>query len=298
MLLSMTGFGSASCRDLGYVVSAEVKSVNNRYLKTSIRLPEGLTAFESKIDELIRGSIARGTVNLTVKLERETSDQHVCINESALLEYLAVARRVRESSDLARETPLGDMVDYLRLPGVIQDHSAEDNTDPEALWTLVANCVQQTLDALREMRRVEGDSTEKYLLENLALLRQCNDRVKELAPKVVENYREKTYERVSNALKSAGVTLDPKDLIREVAIFTDKVDISEEISRLYSHLTQFKAVMTSETACGKKLDFLTQEMFRETNTIGSKANSPDIADLVVEMKATVERIREMVQNVE
>ena len=148
------------------------------------------------------------------------------------------------------------------------------------------------------MREVEGASTQKYLAQNISELRTMIEEVKRIAPTVVENYRAKLTERVTKALEETSVDLDPSALIREVAIFTDRVDISEEIARFISHLSQFSNTMECEKVCGKKLDFLTQEMFRETNTIGSKANSQDVLRLVVEMKSVIERIREMVQNVE
>jgi uncharacterized protein (TIGR00255 family) len=148
------------------------------------------------------------------------------------------------------------------------------------------------------MREAEGESMKRDLTENLNELRRLIGEVEALAPAVVENYRRRLTERVAKILADEGATLEPSDLIREIAVYTDRVDISEEIVRFYSHLKQFEETMETEATCGKKLDFITQEMFRETNTIGSKANSPDVLARVVEMKSGIERIREMVQNVE
>lgn len=300
MLISMTGFGSATTRENGFVVSSEIKAVNNRFLKTSIRLPEGFASLESKIDELLHSRIARGSVNFSLKIDRETVASDFDINFDAVKRYVRKSVAfAQENSDLPAFNGIGNWVDFLRLPGVIQDRSSSDRENlPELLWPSIAKNIDEALVKFQEMRRVEGEATQKYLAENIEILRASIGEVKALAPKVVELYRERLTERVSKVLAENGAELNPSDLIREIAIYTDRVDISEEISRFYSHLDQFGYAMEHETACGKKLDFVTQEMFRETNTIGSKANSPDVLKFVVEMKSTIERIRENVQNVE
>lgn len=301
MLVSMTGFGSATTRDSEYLISSEIKAVNNRFLKTSIKLPDGLASLETKIDELLRANIVRGTVSVSVRLVRESSVSDYEVNAEALRRYLAAAVSFKkEAGDLDIETcALGSMVEFMRLPGVIQDKSnsgAENLAD--RLWSAIEQNLKDALGPFQKMRDTEGAATQKYLAENILQLRDSISEVARLAPTVVENYRARLAERVSKALEGRDVTFDESAIIREVAIYADRVDISEEISRFRSHLDQFDGAMANEKACGKKLDFLTQEMFRETNTIGSKANSPDVLKLVVEMKSTIERIREMVQNVE
>lgn len=300
MLISMTGFGSASSSERGFLISSEIKAVNNRFLKTTIKLPDGFASLETKIDELLRSRLIRGSVNCSIKLERVEQQNDLEIDYDALRRYVDEKKNFEEKfPECAVFSGVGYFVDFLRLPGVIRDKSASERENlPETLWNAVAQNISEALGRLQEMRKTEGEATAKYLAGNLEQLRVSIGEIKELAPRVVENYREKLGERVGKALAEKGATLDPVDLIREVAVYTDKVDISEEISRFYSHLAQFEKTMNGESACGKKLDFLTQEMFRETNTIGSKANSPDVLKLVVEMKSTIERIREMVQNVE
>ncbi len=231
---------------------------------------------------------------------RETVGADFDINFDALRRYLAEAARfVNENADLPAIADKGSLVEYMRLPGVIQDKSnANVENLPELLWPAIAENLTAAIEAFQTMRQVEGAATEKYLADNIAQLRVAIDEVKRIAPTVVENYRARLTERVSKVMQENGVELDPAALIREVAIYTDRVDVSEEIQRFNSHLDQFGATMANEKACGKKLDFLTQEMFRETNTIGSKANSPDVLKLVVDMKSAIERIRENVQNVE
>lgn len=296
----MTGFGAASTREGGFVVSSEIKAVNNRFLKTSIRLPDGFASLELKIEEKIRAKLARGSVNFSLRLDRVATENDFGFNFVALKQYLTEAKRfATENPELALFDRRGTFVDFARLPGVVRDNSQTEKENlPEILWNAIARNVDEALAAMQKMRETEGAATAAYLAENLEQLRVSIGAVEKFAPQVVENYRRRLTERVGKALAGEGATLDPADLIREIAVYTDRVDISEEISRFYSHLKQFGATMQNEPICGKKLDFLTQEMFRETNTIGSKANSPDVLREVVEMKSTIERIREMVQNVE
>ena len=233
-------------------------------------------------------------------IERETLDDEVEINFAALARYMREARAfLAGSGSEFSGAPLGSVVEYLRLPGVIGDkRSSERESLPDRLWDAIARNVDEALENLQAMRRAEGESTRSYLASILDELRERIAGVKELAPTMVESYRERVSERVAKALAEVGAELNPGDVAREIAIYTDRVDISEEIARFESHVAQFDAAMKNESSVGKKLDFLTQEMFRETNTIGSKASSPEILQRVVEMKSAIERAREMVQNVE
>ena len=301
MLTSMTGFGAASTCEDGYVISTEIKAVNNRFLKTSMRLPDGFAVLESKIEERLRAKLARGSVNFSLRLEKEATDAEIGVDFNALKRYLSEAKRfAAENSELVASDNLGALVDYMRLPGVLQDASRSvDKTGlPERLWDAIVRAVDAALEQMQAMREAEGESMKRDLTENLNELRRLIGEVEALAPTVVENHRRRLTERVAKVMADEGATLNPSDLIREIAVYTDRVDISEEIVRFYSHLKQFEETMENEATCGKKLDFITQEMFRETNTIGSKANSPDVLARVVEMKSGIERIREMVQNVE
>jgi uncharacterized protein (TIGR00255 family) len=239
-------------------------------------------------------------VNFSLRLEKDAAESEIGLNFDALKRYLSEAKRFAlENPELASVDNLGALVDYLRLPGVAQDASRSEKTGlPELLWEAIARNVDAALEQMQAMREAEGESMKRDLTENLAELRRLIGEVETLAPTVVENHRRRLTERVAKVMADEGATLNPSDLIREIAVYTDRVDISEEIVRFYSHLKQFEEAMENEATCGKKLDFITQEMFRETNTIGSKANSPDVLARVVEMKSGIERIREMVQNVE
>jgi len=188
----------------------------------------------------------------------------------------------------------------LTLPGVIKEtiHS-DDKTS--SVWPVLETAVKQAIDELQTMRRKEGDSMTTDLCENSRQLLELVNQIEQYVPRVAEQYRAKLNERVGRVMAEQNLTLDPADLVREVALFVDRSDISEEIVRFRSHLNQFDSVIADadpKDGCGRRLDFLVQEMFREVNTIGSKANDPEITKVVVELKTVIERIREMVQNIE
>lgn len=289
----MTGFGGANTRRNGYVIASEIKTVNNRYFKAALRISDGFSSLEPLIESLLRSKIDRGTINVQLKIRREEGRSRFQINRTALSYYIDSARRTAES---AAGLALGGAADFFRLPGVIEESDEPDSA--QDVWQAVEENLTRALGALSEMRRREGDEMEK------AIRRHCGDlveriaKIEELVPQVSARYREKLLERVSAIMAEHQLAADETDFIREIALFVDKSDISEEIVRFRSHLEQFDAAMKTTAPCGKRLDFLTQEMFREVNTIGSKANFSEITYWVVDMKTIVEKIREMVQNVE
>jgi len=297
----MTGYGGATVRENGVTVFVEIKTVNNRYLKVSLRVSDGYAALESRVENLVRESLKRGTVNVSVRITREKTEGDYAINEDVLKRYVRQLQQIESELGVANNLVLSQMV---TLPGVAEESvPSEDRT--EKVWPIVEQTVKLALGKLDEMRFAEGRSMVDDLSENCRQLSELIEKISVLAPNVVEQYRLRLTERVERIMADHQLVLDPTDLIREVAVFTDKSDISEEIVRFRSHLIQFgdvmKDVMKKENpkdGCGRKLDFLTQEMFRETNTIGSKANDAEITKNVVEMKTIIERVREMVQNVE
>ena len=290
----MTGFGAAATHVGGYVVTSEIKTVNNRYLKTALKISDGFSSLETKIDALLRQFIDRGTVNVFLRIRPEKAGARFQIDRTALDGYLSAANAI---ADGGSPIPPGTLADFFRLPGVIVDGTGED--DPAAAaWGPVEANLRTALAALEEMRVREGESMAANLRGLCAALTERIGEIETLAPKVAEQYRERLIERIGKIMSEHNVELNPADLVREVALFTDKADISEETVRFRSHLDQFDKAMNLAESCGKRLDFLTQEMFREVNTIGSKANQPEITKIVVEMKNVIERVREMVQNVE
>ena len=300
MLYSMTGFGSAVCKEENVSVSVELKTVNNRYFKLSLRLTDGYGALEQRIESLLRKVIERGTINANVRIVSARDGCSFHVNAAILESY------VQQLSDTAAElgqkgyAPHGSLaLDRIAfLPGVVTTENECSEVDNKKIEILFDKAIREALDALQAMRRTEGESMAKDLTANLEYLRQLIAGIAELAPRVAPLYRQKLKERIEKIMTDQGLSLGDADFVRELAVYADRCDISEEMVRFQSHLEQFTSAMQLRESCGRKLDFLTQELFREANTIGSKANDVDITKHVVEMKTVIERIREMVQNIE
>ncbi len=289
MLLSMTGHGQASTQNDQVRVVAEVRTVNNRFLKTSINCDLD-AAHQSKLESLIKKHVRRGSVNLRVKTQILESGGEHKLNEAALRSYWL------QLSEVAGNSQSINIESLLLLPGVVETNI--DETLTETVWPLAKQAAIEALESLNQMRKIEGEVMQKDMLANSDLILQHLDSVKQYAPQVIESYSRRMTDRINSLLESHDVTIDPTAIIKEVGVFAEKVDISEETVRLGSHVEQFQKIVNAENSDGKKLDFLVQEMLRETNTIGSKANNVEIAKQVVEIKSAIERIREMVQNVE
>ena len=288
MLLSMTGQGSAITTADGTTVSVEIRAVNNRHLKIHLRCPDSLIAIESAIEKCIRNVTTRGTVNVNIKVEKHSRAGDFSID----LELLASYREQLQSeatSEVSTEA-------LLSLPGVVTSNSADRSS--EAKRKLILNTVEDALVQFNQMRTSEGEALSSDFNLQLKRLEDLIVKIRERAPIVIQRYSDRLAEKLNQLLQQHNVTLSDSDLTREIGIFADRCDITEELVRLDSHLGQFREVMQSEQSEGRKLDFITQELFREINTIGSKANDATIANCVVESKTVVERIREQVQNIE
>lgn len=294
MLLSMTGFGEGHRRQNSTTVAVEVRTINSRYLKVSVRAPDGYTALESEIESLVRQSVRRGTVQVNVRVEREASADDFRINDVVLRSYRDQVDRLLTGSIASEETVLAAI---LALPGVVHEATSR-GVDAETEWPVLREAIISALDQLTQMRTREGQAMADDLQSNCAIIARELDAVEKRAPLVVESYAQRLRERLNTLLAAHDVHLEPADIVREVGMFAERGDIQEEIVRLRSHLGQFDEIMRTDDSVGRKLEFVTQEMFRETNTIGSKANDAEIARHVVEMKAAIERMREMIQNVE
>ncbi len=294
MLLSMTGFGEAHTQRDGLDVSVEVRCVNSRYLKLSTRLTEGYSSLEPQTESVVRKRIRRGTIQISIRVNREKSPDDYKINTEVLRSYLSQIESVQKESDQSRQIGLENL---LLLPGVVGEESKRFSDAAES-WPLVHETLDAALLNLDQMRSDEGRAMADDLKANLDAVAASLDQVQSRAPLVAEAYRERLTERLNRILAERDVVLDSSDLIKEVGMFADRSDISEEIVRLRSHVEQFTAIMQMDASSGRKLDFLTQEMVREGNTIGSKANDVEIARHVIEIKTAIERIREMIQNVE
>jgi len=290
----MTGFGEAVRRTETVTVTVEVRTINSRYFKFNVRLPEGFAALEPRIEGAVRGRIKRGTVQVQVRVDRQSSSQDFAINGQVLDSYREQLNALTHDWISADPVHIDSL---LLLPGVVQDTSRQ-RLDANEDWPLVEAVLLEAINGLATMRVDEGAAMAADLESQCHAIDRTLDEIESLAPGVVEAYRQRLLARLNTTLARLDVHSDAADLLREVSLFSERSDISEETVRLRSHLSQFREIMGYSTSSGRKLEFLTQEMFRETNTIGSKANDVEIARHVVEIKAAIERLREQVQNVE
>lgn len=287
MVNSMTGHGQASVEQDQYRVAVEIRTVNNRFLKTSINTDLS-TEIESRVEQRLKATLRRGSVSVRIKTVNLQSSQNARLNADVIQSYWT------QLSEIAGGSQSINVESLLTLPGVIDD---TDTADQEDVWPVVESALDEALKRLVEMRGTEGKAMQVDMLSNIDAIETELTGVKELAPTVSEAYSKRLTERINKLLEKFDVTVTASDVVREVGVFADRSDVSEETVRLSTHLEQFRLVIEQPTP-GKKLDFLVQEMLRETNTIGSKANNADIAKHVVEIKTAIERVREMVQNIE
>lgn len=290
----MTGHGESQGRENNVAVAVEVRTINSRYFKLSVRSGDGYTSLETPIENVVRQHIRRGTVQVHVRVDREASPDDYQLNSAVLAGYRRQLEAVKEELHLLDALPLESL---LLLPGVVDERAAR-NVDADADWPLIERILIAALENLAHMRVEEGEAMAADLSANCGLVARELAEIEKLAPRSVEAYRKRLADRLNALLAPLGAQVQAADIVREVGIFAERADISEEIVRLRSHLDQFDVYMGQDEGSGRKLEFLTQEMFRETNTIGSKANDADIARHVIEIKAAIERMREMIQNVE
>jgi uncharacterized protein (TIGR00255 family) len=290
----MTGFGEARGQSNGIAVSIEVRAINSRHLKLSYRASEGYGALEPEVEAVTRDIIRRGTVQLNLRVERPASGEDYRINSPVIENY---RKQLEAYTGRSEWNDADDLRMLLSLPGAVDERRNSDR-DPREDWPIIEPVLREALSALSKMRAEEGVALAADLAHNGRLVMEALDSVAKRAPEVVQSYQSRLTQRVEQALSELNVTVQPADLLREVALFADRSDISEEIVRLRSHLQQYEAALMLPESSGRKLEFIAQEMGREINTIGSKANDAEISKLVVEIKTALERIREQIQNVE
>ena len=292
MILSMTGYGDAQRMTDGVSYALEIRSLNNRYLKPSIKLPEHLQFLESEVEKLLRARLVRGTVNYTVRVRDTSAEAAYEINVAALQTYLDQLSAVKHTGNVSV-----DLAAVLALPGVCQPPELDESAR-ERQWEIVESLTSEAIEKLLVMRAEEGRALRTDLLGHTAAIRNELAAVAERVPVVVVEYHKRLTQRVNELIGQAKLKLAEQDLAKEVAVFAERCDISEEIARLTCHLEQFDQLCDSKQHAGRKLDFLSQEMLREANTIGSKSNDSTIARHVVEIKGLIDRVKEQVQNVE
>lgn len=297
MLFSMTGYGEACGQSSTTTVSLEIRTVNNRHLKVTVRGTEPYPILEAEFEKIIRRGLKRGTVHITVRVDRPPGSLGPKIDGELLASYFDQIRSAcPEANDAAAIGPI--LSGLLTLPGVAPEVGGRSSA-PEDEWPLVEELLNEAMSKLNSVRRDEGRSmTEEFQQLSRKLSDELAD-IKQILPRVVEDYRQRLVERIRQALANTGTAVEPDQLIREVAIYADRTDVSEEVVRLESHLVQLQDVMNAEIeAPGRRLEFIIQEIGRETNTLGSKAGDVSISRHVVEMKATLEKMKELVANIE
>lgn len=296
MLLSMTGYGEARYQSEQLNLSIELRALNNRYLKVSVRAADPYHLLEAEFEKVIRRTIRRGTLQVHLRCEKLSTTQDFRLNTVALHSYAAQVQRVAEQLKMT-DAAAAMMSQVLALPGVVLESGSSSHRLHED-WPLIENVLVEAISQLQSMRQEEGRAMAQELLSHRDTIARHLERIRGRIPQIMEAYRDRLLARVKSLLNELDIKIDRSDLIKEVSIYAERSDIAEEVVRLGSHLDQFQEIMNEPESPGRKLEFLTQEMFREANTIGSKAGDVEISREVVEIKGTLEKIRELIQNVE
>ncbi|MGP1618339.1 YicC/YloC family endoribonuclease [Peptostreptococcus stomatis] len=293
MAKSMTGFGIGEFKDQYYNLSVECKTINHKYLDINPRMPRKLSFLEDKLRFLIKDHLSRGRVDIFVKFETVTSVGSQLVYDAELAkQYYHILKNIK--TDFGLEEPISP-VDIAKFPDVVKITEVED--DEEILWNMLSEAANKALENLCNMRIIEGQKLEKDILARADLLEGSVCDLEKYTESIEKEYKEKLYIRISELLDDPKV-VDEYRLAQEVAIYADKSNITEEIVRFKSHINQLRDTVTADESVGRKMDFLIQEMNREVNTMGSKSSDVSIANLVINMKAELEKIREQVQNIE
>lgn len=292
MVKSMTGYGRETAESESYKVTVEAKSVNNRFLDVSVKLPKQYSPLEDLIKKEVSAAMNRGHVEVYISVEEVGESAVTVVADTSLAKaYCSAMQEIAEACGLPYQVNLTNVASYY---GVLTAQKAESDLD--ALWNVTSSALSGALKQLLDMRAVEGVKLAEDMSSRLDTLVSVKAAIAARSPLVVQDYRERLQQRMSVIL--ADVEVDNDKLLNEVAFFADKADITEELTRLDSHFEQFRGNLQKDEPVGRKLDFILQEMNREVNTIGSKANDKEISHLVIEAKGELEKIREQVQNFE
>ncbi len=294
-MISMTGYGNARGNVDCCQVDVVLKSVNHKHFLFNAHLPNGLRPFEQKFEEVVSDFVERGRVDLDLQADVPAVDSREIIDMDQAASYRDALRNMRDTLDLSGDLSVQDIVEG---PGVIPDELPEDRDWIRSHLSDLQDLVREAANGLHEARRAEGRSLQKTLDRDIDRFREGLDQVEALAPEVVEAYREKLTEVLAEVTEG-GIDDRDRDLIdKKIRMYIEKVDVTEEIDRLASHVEQFRETMTKQEPIGRKLDFIAQEMLRETNTIASKSKHSDISKTVVDLKTIVEGLREQTRNIE
>ena len=294
MIVSMTGFGDATAERDGTHYAVEIRSLNNRFFKAVIKLPDNVSGLEPELETMLREQLGRGSITYILKTRSQSAEAAYLINTQALDAYLEQLQNLKTASKGNLNIDLGAL---LQLPGVCQeprDESDEIERHGQTIRELTAKAVIK----LNTMRAREGEALFKDLMKHITVISSNLSEIAKRAPFVIDDYHKRLTQRVNTLISKAELQVNQADLLKEVAVFAERADISEEIQRLTSHLEAFESACKTSDHAGRKLDFITQEMLREANTIASKANDAQIARHIVEIKGAIDRLKEQVQNVE
>lgn len=297
MLKSMTGYGRDTVETDAFVLTVEVKSVNNRFLKITGRVPEELSYLQTKIEDLIRKRLIRGSVYFSVVVEPCSRADLYDIDTAVLEKYLTALREAHDILNIP-ETEQPPLRDLLLLPGVVRAEDGGMKLGDDKLLAAACTAMDNALTQLVEMRRQEGAFLEEEFRVRSDALRNLIRKVNAETPAALKEYNQKLKERVNQLLEDAEANVSTSDLIREVAVVAERSDLTEELSRMESHLQQFLDSLEGDQPVGRKLEFIVQELFRESNTMGAKALSSGLGRNIVEIKAEVDRLKEQVLNIE
>jgi uncharacterized protein (TIGR00255 family) len=292
MVKSMTGFGRCTKQLGDFEISFEVKAVNNRYLDCNVRLPRIYSYMEESIKKLVGSYTSRGKVDVYLSVDRVVGSSTQIVSDMGLIEsYLEAFKNISETFGLKNDVSVSTVS---RLPEVFSKRITED--DEDSMWEMVKEVANEALASFNSMRATEGESLKKDIEYRLDLISEMAEKIKNYSPSYLEQYRQRLETKIKEVLGSD--TFDQSRILTEVAILSEKLDTQEELTRLASHISQFKQILSQKEPAGRKLDFLIQEMNREANTIGSKSNDKEITSMMLDLKAEIEKIREQVQNIE
>lgn len=292
MLKSMTGYGRQEMIVDGKKILVEIKSVNHRFADYNIKVPRHLGFLEDKVKKLASENITRGKVDIYINIESsEEADKDILLNMELAKSYIEALHKLRDEFGLKDDITVSSVARY---SDIFRAERREE--DEEALWQAVKSVMEEALRAFVAMRSREGERIEQDLVARIAYMKELAAKVEERSPQTVKEYRDRLYARIKEVLEDR--TVDEARVLTEAAIFADKVAVNEETVRLSSHFDEFNEIITSGEPAGRRLDFLIQEINREVNTIGSKAQDLDIAKIVVTLKGEIEKLREQIQNIE
>jgi uncharacterized protein (TIGR00255 family) len=293
MIVSMTGFGDAAAEKNGTHYALEIRSLNNRFFKPVIKLPDGVSGLEPELESTLRERLGRGSITCILKMRSDSAEAAYHINTEALRVYVEQLKSIKGLDGVVRI----DLASMMQLPGVCQE-PRDESDEIERHGPAIRQLAAKAIDKLIAMRQREGKGLFDDLMKHVTLIRDNLEQIHQRAPFVIEDYHRKFSTRVNQLLSKAELEVNQADLLKEVAVYAERADISEEIQRLGSHMDAFEQACRTGEHAGRKLDFIAQEMLREANTIASKANDAQIARHIVEIKGAIDRLKEQVQNVE